>query len=255
MGKLDGKVALVTGAGQGIGKGIALRLAGEGADIVLNDIKVPTVEATAAEVTALGRKALAIKADVTKKAEVDKMMATAVDTFKKIDILVNNAGVVRHAEFLDMTEEDWDVVLDVNLKGVFLCCQAGARQMIPKKYGKIINMASIIGLHAGDTYVANYAPSKAGVISLTKVVAKALGQYGINVNAIAPGVILTEILLYNRTQEEVEAYKARRRAVAALGEVGTVEDIANLALFLASDESSFITGQVIACDGGRKDKL
>jgi NAD(P)-dependent dehydrogenase (short-subunit alcohol dehydrogenase family) len=127
--------------------------------------------------------------------------------------------------------------------------------MIPRKYGKIINMASIIGLHAGDTYVANYAPSKAGVISLTKVVAKALGQYGINVNAIAPGVILTEILLYNRTQEEVEDYKARRRAVTALGEVGTVEDIANLALFLASDESSFITGQVIACDGGRKDKL
>ncbi len=255
MGRLVGKVAIVTGSGRGIGKAIALCFAREGADIVVNAVTVPNMEATAAEIVALGRKAIAIRADVSRKDEVDKLVAAALNTFDRVDILVNNAGITRLAPLLEMTEEDWDVVLDVNLKGVFLCTQVVAKHMVQQKYGKIINMASVLALGASTPDMANYGSAKAGVVELTKTTAKALGQHGINVNAIAAGMILTEMVRTRRTPAEFDAFVENRKKASVLGRVGSVEDVANLALFLASDESSFITGQVISCDGGRTDKL
>ncbi len=251
MGRLEEKVAIVTGAGRGIGKGIALRFAQEGADIVVNDIVVENMEGTAAEVRSLGRKAITAKADVSKRDEVQKMVDAALVTFKKVDILINNAAISRHAPFLEMTEKDWDDVMDTNLKGTFLCTQAVARHMVTRKYGKIINMCSIAGLIAVDEFHGNYGPAKAGVAQLTRGAAVAFGKYGINVNAIAPGFIPTELSHSRRTLEEYERFLEERRKDAVLGRVGRIDDIANLALFLASDESSFITGQVISSNGGR----
>lgn len=253
MGKLDGKVAIVTGAARGIGKAIALRFAGEGADIVVSDVKTPDVEATAAKIREAGRKAVAVTADVSKKDEVERMVATAVDTFKKVDILVNNAGISRREVLLEMTEEDWDKVLDTNLKGVFLCTQAAAKHMVQQKYGKIINLSSITGQGLLLSRRANYAPSKAGVNVLTQVAARELGPYGINANAIAPGIILTEHTYLGRTPAQVEEFKEIGKKNSALKRLGSPEDVANLALFLASDESSYITGQVIGVDGGLVD--
>jgi len=248
MEKLAQKVAVITGGARGIGKQIALTFAGEGADIVIGDII--EMETVAQDIKSLGREVITIKTDVTSKAEVQNLIHTAVNNFNKVDILVNNAGITRRASFMELTEDDWNAVIDVNLKGAFLCIQAAAEHMIKRKYGKIINIASVAGLNA--VYVsANYCVSKAGVIQLSKVCARELGPYGINVNAIAPGVVLTDIVYYQRTQAEVERYVEDRGKWAVLGRVGTVEDIANVALFLASDESSFITGQVIAADGGR----
>ncbi len=254
MGRLDGKVALVTGSARGFGKAMVLRFAKEGADIVVNDLSVEQMEATVAEIRSLGRKAIAIKADVSRKDDVQRMASVALDTFKKIDILVNNAGTFRHRDLLEMTEEEWDAVLDVDLKGPFLNIQALAPHMIERGYGKIINISSIAGLGSSNAEMANYASAKAGLIQLTKVAARRLGPHGINVNCIAPGFVVTDFTFLNRTQEEVEAITEYRTRHALLGRAGTPEDIANLALFLASDESSFITGQTILCDGGRVDR-
>ena len=245
MGELDQKVAVITGGARGIGKQIALTLANEGADIVLGDVL--EMEAAAQELKDLGRKVITVKTDVNKKEEVKNLIDTAIDNFKKVDILVNNAGIQRHASFLQMSEENWDAVINVNLKGVFLCTQAAAKYMIERKYGKIVNIASIAGLSA-HTSPVNYGASKAGVIGLTRACARDLAPYGINVNAIAPGVVVTD-LTYMR--EEPERFIEEMSKKAALGRTGSAQDIANLALFLASDESSFITGQVIASDGGR----
>lgn len=247
MGKLAQKVAVITGGARGIGKQIALTFASEGADIVIGDII--EMEAAAQDIKDLGREVITVKTDVTHKEAVRNLIDSAIDNFNKVDILVNNAGIVRHAPLLEMTEEEWNAVIDVNLKGVFLCTQAVAKHMVERQYGKIINIASIAGLNA--VYVsANYCVSKAGVIQLTKVCARELGPYGINVNAIAPGVVITD-MTYTRTPAEAERFIEERRNLAVLGRIGTAQDMANLALFLASDQSSFITGQVIAADGGR----
>lgn len=247
MGKLAQKVAVITGGARGIGKQIALTFASEGADIVIGDII--EMEAAAQGIKDLGRAVITVKTDVTHKEAVRNLIDSAIDNFNKVDILVNNAGIVRHAPLLEMAEEEWNAVIDVNLKGVFLCTQAVAKHMVKRQYGKIINIASIAGLNA--VYVsANYCVSKAGVIQLTKVCARELGPYGINVNAIAPGVVITD-MTYTRTPAEAERFIEERRNWAVLGRIGTAQDMANLALFLASDQSSFITGQVIAADGGR----
>lgn len=245
MGKLDQKVAVITGGARGIGKQIALTLASEGADIVIDDVL--EMDAVAGEIKSLGRRAVAVKADVARKEQVEKLIGTAIDNFKKIDILVNNAGITRHASLLEMTEQDWDAVIEVDLKGVFLCTQAAAKYMIERRYGKIVNIASMAGLSAHTSSV-NYGAAKAAVIGLTRVCARELAPYGINVNAVAPGVIVTE-LTYMRKDPEQFLENARQKA--ALHRVGATQDIANVVLFLASDESSFITGQVIASDGGR----
>lgn len=255
MGKLDHKVALVTGAARGIGKEISLTLAREGADIVANALHAPNLEILAGEIEKLGRRAKTVTADISKRADVDRMVDTAIGTFGKIDILVCNAGITRFAPFLEMTDEDWDAVLDVDLKGTFLCGQVVARHMVPRKYGKIINVSSLSGMGARNHTMANYAASKAGVNNLSRVMALALGEHGINVNVVAPGVINTEMGLSRRTPAELAAYHALYKRQTALRRVGEATDIANVVLFLASDDSSFITGQVIVSDGGVKDGL
>lgn len=255
MGRVEGKVALVTGAARGIGREIALTLAREGADVVINALHAPNLEVLARDIEALGRRAKPAVADISKKAEVDRMVETAIDTFGRIDILVCNAGITRFAPFLEMTEEDWDVVIDVDLKGTFLCGQAVARQMVPRRSGKIVNISSMSGLGARNPTMANYAASKAGAINLSRVMALALGEHGINVNVVAPGVINTEMGLSRRTPEEWAAYLDLYKTQTALRRVGEPQDIANAVLFLASDESSFMTGQVVVCDGGLKDGL
>ncbi|HYC13247.1 MAG TPA: 3-oxoacyl-ACP reductase family protein [Stellaceae bacterium] len=255
MGKLENKVALVTGAARGIGREIALSLAREGADIVANALNRPNLETLVAEIEKIGRKAKAITADVSKKGEVDRMVEEAIAAFGQIDILVCNAGITRFAPFLEMTEEDWDVVVDVDLKGTFLCGQAVARHMVPRRYGKIINISSTSGLGARNHTMANYAASKAGVINLSRVMALALGEYGINVNVVAPGVINTEMGLSRRTPEQWAAYLDLYKTQTALRRVGEASDIANVVVFLASEDTSFMTGQVIVSDGGLKDSL
>ncbi len=255
MGKLDGKVALVTGAARGIGKEIALTLAREGADIVANALTAPNLERLAAEIATLGRRTLTVTGDVSKKADVDRMVTAAIETFGRIDILVCNAGITRFAPFLEMTEEDWDAVMDVDLKGTFLCGQTVARHMVARKSGKIVNVSSLSGLGARNPTMANYASAKAGVNNLTRVMALALGEHGINVNVVAPGVIHTEMGLSRRTPAELAAYHDLYRQQTALRRVGEARDIANVVLFLASEESSFMTGQVLVADGGVKDGL
>ena len=253
--RLGGKVAIVTGSGSGIGKAIVLRMAQEGASIVVNDIDIDRMNNVVSEITQLGGKAIACKADVTNRSEVRNLMKTTAEKFGQVHIIVNNAGVSRHRRFLEMTEEDWDVVLAVDLKGVFNCIQAVAGCMMQQRYGKIINISSISGrgasAHLGAN--ANYAAAKAGVIQLTKTFARELGPYGINVNCIAPGTMQTPFIYTGRSPEQVEKHLEFRKQQSVLHRVGKPEDIANAALFLASDESSFIAGQLLCVDGGRTD--
>lgn len=255
MGKLDGKVALVTGAARGIGREIALALAREGADIVANALHRPNLETLATQIESLGRRVSIVTADISKKADVDRMVEEAIAAFGCIDILVCNAGITRFAPFLEMTEEDWDAVIAVDLKGTFLCGQAVARYMVPRRFGKIINISSLSGVGARNPTMANYAASKAGVNNLSRVMALALGEHGINVNVVAPGVIRTEMGLSRRTPEQYEAYLDLYRQQTALRRPGEASDIANVVIFLASDDSSFMTGQVLVADGGVKDGL
>ncbi|MFC2067363.1 SDR family NAD(P)-dependent oxidoreductase [Chloroflexota bacterium] len=254
MKRLAGKVAVITGASRGLGKQMALQFAGEGADIVLNDIREKDMEAAAQEIRESGQKVVTVMADISTKEGAKKLIDSALDSFKKVDILVNNAGVPSRSSLLEMPVEEWDKTQTVDLKGVFLCTQAVARHMIEQKYGKIINISSATGLGTVTGTVA-YGSAKAGVVQLTKTCARELGPYGINVNSIAPGRVVTDITSTGRTPEEVEKSIENRRNAAVLHRVGTPEDIANLAVFLASDESSFISAQTIACDGGRMDKM
>ena len=255
MGILSSKVAVITGSGQGIGKAMALRFAGEGADVVVSDVVPETMNTVAQEIKSMGRRSLPIKADVSNKKDVEKLAAAAIKKFKKVDILVNNAGIVRHAPILEMSEEDWDTVIDVDLKGVFLCSQAFARHMVQRKHGRIINISSIAGIGGSKRVSVNYAAAKAGVIALTKRFARELGKYGIAVNAIAPGFIVTDIGKAGKTQEQYKAHVRYCKKATVLDKVGQVEDIAATAAFLASDEAAFISGTVISVDGGRTDKL
>ena len=244
--KASGKVAIVTGAGQGIGKAIALALVKEGADVVIADINLKAAEICAEEATAFG-KAIAMKVDVSSKVDVDRMMKEALKQFRRIDILVNNAGIAIMAGADEITVEQWDQVVDINLKGTFLCSQAVGREMIKRKSGKIINIASAAAHSAAPNMVA-YNVSKAGVIQLTKTLAVEWAKYNINVNSISPGV--TEGVMLSRLRvEDPEAFKAREQRIP-LKRVNQPKDIAKLVIFLSSEDSDNITGEDIRLDGG-----
>jgi len=242
--KLAGKVALVTGAAQGIGKAVALLLARNGADIVVSDINLEKAEETAKEVQALGRKALATKVDVATLSDVEKMVEAILVQFGKVDILVNNAGIARDKLILRMTEEDWDAVLNINLKGTFNCTKAVVRHMSKQRSGKIVNIASVVG-EMGNAGQGNYAASKAGVIGFTKTIAREFAQRGINVNAIAPGYIETPMTdaLPDKAKEEL-------KRLIPMDRLGKPEDVAEAVLFLVSEASSYITGHVLNVNGG-----
>ena len=249
--KLGGKKAIVTGGGTGIGKAIALEFAGAGADIAICSRNVQNIEKVRDEIIALGRDSMAVSMDVRVREDVDNMVQQVVDEFGRIDILVNNAGTNRPTPVLDLTEDTWNLILDTNLKGLFFCTQAVARHMVKQKSGKIINISSTASMGANEPGQAAYAASKTGVNALTKACAREFGPYGINVNAIAPGRILTPLVYASRTPEQVEKFLETGKSTAVLGRLGTVEEIAHLALFLASDDAAFITAEIIACNGGR----
>jgi 3-oxoacyl-[acyl-carrier protein] reductase len=242
--KLIGKVALVTGAAQGIGKAIALLLARNGADIVVSDINLEKAEETAKEIGSIGPKAMAFKVDVANLNEVERMMEAILDKFGKIDILVNNAGITRDKLILRMTEEDWDAVLNVNLKGTFHCTKVVVRHMAKQRGGKIVSIASVVG-EMGNAGQVNYAASKAGVIGLTKTIAREFAQRRINVNAIAPGYIETPM-----TEVLPEKVKEELKRLIPMERLGKPEDVAEAVLFLVSEESNYITGQVLNVNGG-----
>ncbi|MEB2278572.1 3-oxoacyl-[acyl-carrier-protein] reductase [Lysinibacillus xylanilyticus] len=245
MRKLEGKVAVVTGASRGIGRAIALKLADEGAKVVVNysgsQSKAEEVVATIQE---NGGEAVAVQASVSKTEEVSALMDAAVKTFGSLDILVNNAGITRDNLLMRMKEDEWDDVLDTNLKGVFLCTKAVTRQMMKQRAGRIINISSIVGV-AGNAGQANYVAAKAGVIGLTKTTAKELASRNILVNAIAPGFIETEM-----TEQLPEDIKQGMLTQIPLAKLGQPEDIAKAVAFLASDDANYMTGQTLHIDGG-----
>ena len=241
---VNDKVAVVTGGAQGIGKAIAFLLAKNGAHIVIADINIAQAQATAQEIEALGKKALAVEADISQLAEAEKMITAAVEAFGTVDILVNNAGITRDNLFLKMKEAEWDAVMTINLKSVFNCSKAVIRTMTKQRSGKIINIASVVG-QMGNVGQANYAASKAGIIALTKTLAQEFGARSINVNAVAPGFIETEM-----TQSLPEKVREGFLNRIPFGRMGTPEEIADAVLFLASDASRYITGQVINVNGG-----
>jgi NAD(P)-dependent dehydrogenase (short-subunit alcohol dehydrogenase family) len=253
---LTNQVALVTGAGQGIGRAAAMALAGAGAHVVVADIATRKAEETADAIMSLQRRAAAVPADVGDLGDIDRMVRRALELFGQIDILVNNAGVTRRADIMELTEEDWDRIHRVNAKGVFFCLQRVAREMIPRRSGRIINIASIAGKGYEGTSNAAYAASKGAVISLTKTAAQQLARYNINVNSVCPGVTrtaLSDANLHIRAQQEgvtVEEMERRRAAVIPLQRANDPEDIAAMVVFLASPGARNITGQSVNVDGG-----
>ncbi|HTY82479.1 MAG TPA: 3-oxoacyl-[acyl-carrier-protein] reductase [Dehalococcoidales bacterium] len=243
---LSGKVALVTGSGRGIGQAIALKLAGAGADIVLNDIAaaVDALQMTTNEIKVFNRKVLAVPADVSSSEDVNKMVDKAIEVMGHIDILVNNAGVTRDQLVMRMSDEEWNTVLNIDLKSVFLCSRAVLRPMLKQKSGRIVSIASVVGI-TGNFGQANYSSAKAGVIAFTKSLAKEVGSRGITVNAVAPGFIETKM-----TEKLDEVHKKAYMDRIPLGTAGTPRDVAEAVAFLASDEARYITGQTLNVDGG-----
>ncbi len=241
---LTGKTALVTGAAQGIGRDIALALATDGADVAICDVNLEAAQKTAADIEATGRKSLAVKANVAASADVIAMIDQVVQKFGKIEILVNNAGITRDGLILRMKDEDWDLVLSINLKGAFLCTKAALKYMSKQRSGTVINIASIVGA-MGNAGQANYVASKAGLIGLTKTIAREYANRGITANAVAPGFIDTAM-----TQALSENVRTELAKQIPMGKLGTPADVANAVRFLASPWASYVTGQVIHVNGG-----
>lgn len=244
--RLKNKVSLVTGAGRGIGKAIALAFAGEGSIVIVNDIDLQTAQATAQEIADARGEALSIRADVSLKAEVERMVREVVKNFDRIDILVNNAGVQTETPFIDVSEEEWNSIIDVNLKGVFLCSQLVARQMVKQGGGKIINISSIHEFYPRSNK-APYCASKGGMMMLTKVMALELAKYKINVTAIAPGAVATAM---NADWLSSPQKMAEKSSKIPWGRIASPEEVAKVAIFLASEDAEYIIGTTIYVDGG-----
>ncbi len=240
--RLEGKVVLVTGGGRGLGEVICRTLAREGAHIAVSDINLADAERVATAIRQIGRSAVAIKADVSSQKEVKAMVAQAIKALGTIDILVNNAGICHQGSVGEMSEETWDKVLDVNLKGTFLCSREVMPTLKEKRSGKVVNLGSLAGQVGGLVVGANYSASKAGVICFTKALAKELAPFGINVNCIAPGVIDTEMTKAFPREEMAKSIPLRK--------LGEPQDVADAVLFLVSQESKYITGQTISVNGG-----
>lgn len=241
---LKDKIAVVTGASRGIGKSISLALAKQGAKIVAVDVTAKGMAELLAEIKALGSTGIAVEGNVTVAADTETMMEKALEAFGRVDILINNAGITRDGLLLRMKEEDWDAVLSVNLKGAFLCSRAAAKVMTKQRFGRIINIASVVG-QMGNAGQANYCASKAGLMGLTRSNARELAKRNITVNAVAPGFIVSDM-----TEALPDKVKQEMAAQIPLERFGTAEDIANAVAFLASDASGYITGQVLAVNGG-----
>jgi len=242
--RLKDKIAIVTGAGQGIGRSIALKLAKEGANVVIAEVNADTGAQTAKEVEALDRRALFISVDVANQKQVQAMADQVLKAWKRIDILVNNAGFDRPGHLLKVKEEDWDAVLGVHLKGTLNCIQAVVPHMIENGYGKIVNLSSVWGKRGAVSEIS-YSSAKAGIIGLTKSVARELGRYQINVNAILPGLILTPTIA-----KMAEKYQNMIIENTPLRRIGQPEEVANVVAFLVSDEASFVTGAMVEVSGG-----
>jgi len=242
---IEGQIAFVTGGGRGIGKVFCKTLAEAGADVIVVDIDPDTASQTAGEIEEMGRDALAVKADVTKSDEVDRAVQVSLDRFGRIDILVNNAGICIHENAEDMTDEQWDAVMDVNLKGVFYCCRAVGKVMIKQGGGKIVNVASMSALIVNRPQnQVSYNASKAGVVMLTKSLAVEWAQYGIRVNAISPGYMLTEMT------RKVSHMFPLWEPMVPMRRLGEPEELRGALLFLVSDASSYVTGHNLIVDGG-----
>ena len=245
MMKFEGKTAVVTGGSRGIGRAVCLELAAGGANVVLcyagNEA---AAQETVQAVEALGTKALAVRCDVSDAVQVDALVKSAVEAFGRIDILVNNAGITRDNLLMRMSEADFDAVVAANLKGAFLCMKAASRLMLKQRYGRIVNLSSVVGLR-GNAGQVNYAASKAGVIGMTKSLAKELASRGVTVNAVAPGFIETDM-----TAALSEAARSAAQGSIPMGRLGGPEDVARAVGFLASDDAAYVTGQVLAVDGG-----
>jgi len=244
MAELTGRVAIVTGSGQGIGYAVALELARRGAIVVTNDLSGCCAEDTLEEVRALGSDGLAITADVSDPAQVESLVDAVITRFGKVDILVNNAGTTRDNLMMRMPEEDWDLILRVNLKSAWLCSKAVLRPMMRKRYGRIINMSSVSGI-AGQAGQTNYSASKAGLIGMTKALAREVASRSITVNAVAPGFIQTK-LTESLPQDILDTLVNN----IPLGRWGTVDDVSYAVAFLASEQAGYITGHVLSVDGG-----
>ena len=250
MGRLDGRVAVVTGAGRGIGAAEAIKLAQEGANVAVLDLTEEACRDTVEAVEAMGAEALAVGADVSNAKEVTAAFEKIGDRFGRIDILVNNAGVLRDNLLFKMSEDDWDTVLDVHLKGSFLCTRAAQKYMVEQEYGKVIMTSSIVAL--GNKGQVNYSAAKAGLQAMARTLALELGRFNINVNAIAPGWIETEMTkeAAERVGMSMEEMKERFAKNIPLRRFGRVEDIANVVAFLVSDDASYISGETIYVAGG-----
>jgi 3-oxoacyl-[acyl-carrier protein] reductase len=241
---LSTKSALITGGGRGIGKEIALTLAKAGCDVAISDIDLETAQITVSEIEKMGRKSLALKGDVSNASDVEGIFKLFLESFGNIDILINNAGITRDGLIVRMKESDWDQVLNVNLKSAFLCCKEVARPMMKARGGKIINIASVVGL-MGNAGQANYSASKAGLIGLTKTLAREFASRSINVNAVAPGFIRTAM-----TDKLTDSDKEKLSNQIPMQKLGLSSDVANAVLFLSSSLADYITGQVLTVDGG-----
>ena len=241
---LMNKIAIVTGSGRGIGQAIAFKLAEAGATIVINDVAEAPANQTVEQIKAMGRQSIAVMADVSSSSDANRMVETVKSTFGRVDILVNNAGITRDQLLIRMTDEDWDKVLNIDLRSVFVCTRAVMRDMMKQRWGRIINISSIVGI-AGNPGQANYASAKAGIIGFTRTMSKEVASRNVTVNAVAPGFIDTEM-----TQKLNEKQRNELKQHIPAGYLGSPRDVAEAVAFFASEEAKYITGQVLTVDGG-----